>query len=148
MSARYAPEIAKVISASYRYNRESDVKRRSGRWIFPASGRSQPDGMPIGPSRTIRCRIRTPGCRASRGLEYNAGCWVFRGALQRLQTLPRNISSTGVFFQMEFNGFGGHRLGRDRQTLLRRNVPGYAVTNPSLGTPPDTAKHAAPAPAV
>jgi hypothetical protein len=35
-----------------------------------------------------------------------------------------------VFFQLEFNGIGG--VGSDEiVTLLRRTIPGYAVTNPT-----------------
>ena len=56
---------------------------------------------------------------------------MFRGALQRLQTTVQT-ASTGIFFQLEFNGFGG--LGSDEVVnLLRRNVAGYAVTNPHQG---------------
>jgi hypothetical protein len=37
-----------------------------------------------------------------------------------------------MFFQLEFNGFGG--LGSDEiLTLFKRNIPGYAVTNPTQG---------------
>ena len=63
------------------------------------------------------------------GLEYNAGCWVFRAAIQRLQAAAQTTSS-GIFFMLEFNGVGS--LGSDEiVTLLRRSVPGYAITNPT-----------------
>jgi len=63
------------------------------------------------------------------GVEYNAGCWLFRGAFQRIQAAAQTVS-TGIFFQMEFNGLGS--LGSDEiVTMLKRNVQGYAVTNPS-----------------
>jgi LPS-assembly protein len=63
------------------------------------------------------------------GMEYNAGCWVFRAAFQRLQAAAQTTSS-GIFFQLEFNGVGG--LGSDEiLTMLRRSVPGYAVSNPN-----------------
>ncbi|HEX5612788.1 MAG TPA: LPS-assembly protein LptD, partial [Burkholderiales bacterium] len=65
------------------------------------------------------------------GVEYNAGCWVFRALLQRLQAATQT-TSTAVFFQLEFEGLGG--LGSDNiVTLLSRNIPGYAVTNPREG---------------
>src|SRR5258708_3061847 len=70
------------------------------------------------------------------GFEYNAGCWVFRAVVQRIQAAAQ-VSSTGFYFQLEFNGVG--QVGIDEVvTLLRRNVPGYSVTNPrdqALGPP-------------
>ena len=123
VAARYAPEIAKVISASYRYNRESAIRQMdvSGQWPVAtgwyAVGRFN---YSFADSRMLA---------AIAALEYNAGCWVFRGAYQRLQAATATTSS-GVFFQIEFNGVGG--LGSDEiVTLLKRNVPGYAVTNPT-----------------
>ena len=124
MSVRFAPEIAKVINASYRFNR--DVLHQvdvSGQWPvgtgWYAVGRynySLSDGRLL---------------EGIGGLEYNAGCWVFRAVLQRLQAATQT-SSTAVFFQLEFNGLGG--LGSDDiVTLLKRNIPGYAVTNPGDG---------------
>jgi LPS-assembly protein len=70
------------------------------------------------------------------GAEYNAGCWVFRAVVQRIQAAVQ-VASTGIFFQLEFNGVG--QVGTDDAVaLLRRNVPGYSVTNPrdSALTPP------------
>jgi hypothetical protein len=39
------------------------------------------------------------------------------------------VVSTGLFFQLEFNGIG--QVGtEDVVGLLSRNIPGYTVTNP------------------
>jgi|CXWL01.1.fsa_nt_gi LPS-assembly protein len=126
VSARYAPEIAKVVSASYRFNRETQLKQIDvagqwpvaqgwyaiGRWNYSLSDSRLLEGIA--------------------GFEYNAGCWVFRGAFQRLQAAVQTVSS-GVFFQLEFNGFGS--LGSDEVvSLLKRSVSGYAVTNPLQGS--------------
>ena len=63
------------------------------------------------------------------GFEYNAGCWVFRAVVQRVQTATE-IASTALVFQLEFNGVG--QIGTDEAVeLLKRNVPGYSVTNPA-----------------
>ncbi len=127
-SVRYAPEIAKVVSASYRYNRDptQPIKQVdfSGQWPVKAGwyviGRY---------NYSYADHVLLQGIA---GVEYNAGCWVFRGAFQRLQAAV-NTASTGIFFQLELNGFGG--LGSDEiLTMLRRNVPGYAVTNPTDGS--------------
>jgi LPS-assembly protein len=62
------------------------------------------------------------------GVEYNAGCWVFRAVVARVRAATQ-VSSTGIFFQLEFNGVG--QVGtEDVVGLLSRNVPGYSVTNP------------------
>ena len=123
-SARYAPEIAKVISASYRYNRDPTHPVRqvdlSGQWPV------QTGWYAIG--RVNYSFLDRRMLEGIAGVEYNAGCWVFRGAFQRIQAAAQTVS-TGIFFQMEFNGVGG--LGSDEiLTMLKRNVPGYAVTNP------------------
>ncbi|HUK03863.1 MAG TPA: LPS-assembly protein LptD, partial [Burkholderiales bacterium] len=123
VSARYAPEIAKVISAGYGYNRVSSIHQMdvSGQWPIAtgwyAIGRFNYSFIDSLPLQTIA------------GIEYNAGCWVFRGVFQRLQAATSTVSS-GFFLQLELNGLGS--LGSDDiVTLLRRNVPGYAVTNPT-----------------
>lgn len=123
VSGRYAPEIAKVIGASYRYNRETNIRQLdvAGQWPIAtgwyAVGRFN---YSFADSRLLE---------GIAGIEYNAGCWLFRGAFQRLQAAT-NTTSSGIFLQLEFNGVGG--LGSDDiVTLLKRNVPGYAVINPS-----------------
>ena len=125
-SARYAPEIAKVVNASYRYNRDTRLKQidLTGQWPVAAGwyaiGRWN---YSVSDSRLLE---------SIAGVEYNAGCWVFRGAFQRLQAAVQT-ASTGVFFQLEFNGVGG--LGfNDVVNLLKRGVEGYAVTNPGEGS--------------
>ena len=61
-------------------------------------------------------------------IEYNAGCWVFRAAFQRIQAAAQ-VASTAFFVQLEFTGVG--QLGTDEiTTLLKRNVAGYSIINP------------------
>jgi LPS-assembly protein len=122
VSARYAPEIAKVVSASYRFNRE--LLRQvdlSGQWpVLPgwyAIGRY---------NYSFRDRRLLEGLA---GLEYNGGCWVFRGVFQRIQAATQT-TSTGMYFQIEFNGLG--QIGSDDTVeFLKRSVPGYSRTNPN-----------------
>jgi LPS-assembly protein len=126
IAARYAPEIAKVVSASYRFNRDTLIKQidLSGQWpVAPgwyAVGRWN---YSISDSRLLQ---------GIAGIEYNAGCWVFRGAYQRLQAAV-DTTASGIFFQLEFNGFGS--VGSDEVvSLLKRNVAGYSVTNAAHGS--------------
>jgi LPS-assembly protein len=63
------------------------------------------------------------------GLEYNAGCWVLRLVAQTVQAATQ-ITSTGFFVFLELRGVG--ELGTDEALqLLKRDVPGYSVTNPA-----------------
>ena len=121
ISGRYAPEIAKVVTASYRYSR--DTLRQidlSGQW--PVS----PGWYAIG--RYNYSLLDKRLVEGIAGLEYNAGCWVLRLVAQRVQAASQ-ISSTAVYIQVEIKGVG--ELGTDEAlNLLKRNVPGYSVTNP------------------
>lgn len=118
---RYAPEAAKVLNLSYRYQR--DLIRQvdlSGQWPVMAGWYA------IGRyNYSILDRRLLEGLA---GFEYNGGCWVFRAVYQRIQAAT-DLSSTAFFFQLEFNGFG--QIGSNETVnLFRRNVPGYSVTNP------------------
>lgn len=123
-SVRYAPEIAKLVSASYRFNRDAlrqiDV---AGQW--PIS----PGWYAVG--RYNYSLLERRLLEGIAGLEYNAGCWVFRTVFQRLQAAAQT-TSTALMFQLEFNGFGGIQSG-DVTDFLKRHVPGYASTNPGSG---------------
>jgi LPS-assembly protein len=122
VSLRYSPEIAKVVNATYRFNR--DLLRQvdfSGQWPV------QPGWYAIGRvNYSFRDRRLLEGLG---GIEYNAGCWVFRAVFSRVQAATQ-ISSTTLLFQLELNGLG--QIGSDDTVAyLKRQVPGYAVTNPA-----------------
>jgi LPS-assembly protein len=122
LGARYSPEIAKVINASYRFQRETirqiDV---SAQWPV-ASGW-------YGVGRYNYSLLDSRLLEGLAGFEYNAGCWVFRAVVQRVQAATQ-VASTALVFQLEFNGVG--QIGTDEAVeLLKRNVPGYSVTNPA-----------------
>ncbi|TAK49546.1 MAG: LPS-assembly protein LptD [Betaproteobacteria bacterium] len=123
-SVRYTPEIAKMVSASYRFNRDAlrqiDV---AAQWPIA------PGWYAVG--RYNYSLLERRLLEGIAGVEYNAGCWVFRTVFQRLQAAAQT-TSTALMFQLEFNGFGGIRSG-DVVEFLKRQVPGYAVTNPGSG---------------
>jgi len=121
-AASYRPEPTKVLNASYRYNR--DALRQvdlSAQW-------------PLGPgwygvARYNYSLLDDRLLEGLAGIEYNAGCWVFRAVALRVQAAA-NVSSTAFVFQLEFSGVGS--IGTDSAVdILKRNVPGYSVTNPS-----------------
>jgi LPS-assembly protein len=129
VSLRYAPEIAKVINASYRYQR--DVLRQvdiSGQWPIAAGW--------YGVGRYNYSFLDGRLLEGLAGAEYNAGCWVFRFVVQRLQAAA-GVSSTALVFQLEFSGVGQVGTAEAVQ-LLKRDVPGYSVinrTDPALAPP-------------
>ena len=121
-SVRYNPEAGKVMNASYRFTRETlrqiDL---SAQWPVAAGWYA------VG--RYNYSFLDERLLEGLAGIEYNAGCWVFRAVVQRVQAATQ-VSSTGIFFQLEFNGIG--QVGtEDAVGLLSRSVPGYSVTNPS-----------------
>jgi len=122
LAVRYAPETAKVLNASYRFNREQlkqiDI---STQWPITAGW--------YGVGRYNYSLLDKRLLEGLAGIEYNAGCWVFRAVVQRIQAAAQ-VSATSIIFQLEFNGIG--TIGTDEAVeLLRRNVPGYSVTNPA-----------------
>jgi len=118
----YRPEPSKVLNASYRFQR--DVLKQidiSAQWPIATGwygvGRYN---YSIQDDRLLE---------GLAGFEYNAGCWVFRAVVTRIQAAA-DVSSTAFVFQIEFNGIG--TIGTDEAVeLLKRNVPGYSVTNPA-----------------
>jgi LPS-assembly protein len=129
-AARYSPEVAKVLNISYRYQR--DVLRQvdiSGQWPI---GRGW-----YGVGRYNYSFLDQRLLEGLAGAEYNAGCWVFRAVVQRLQAAA-NVASTALVFQLEFTGVG--QIGTaEAVQLLSREVPGYSAVNrgdPTLAPPP------------
>ena len=117
----YRPEPAKVLNASYRFQR--DVLKQidvSAQWPLATGW--------YGVGRynySIQDKQLLEGLA---GIEYNAGCWVFRAVALRVQAAAQ-VATTAFVFQLEFNGIG--TIGTDEAVeILKRNVPGYSVTNP------------------
>ncbi|MDR3323981.1 MAG: LPS-assembly protein LptD [Zoogloeaceae bacterium] len=132
--ARYQPAHGQVLSASYRYNKGSVADFRdtmdqidlAGQWNL--SGRWHAVGRynyALDSSRLVE---------GIAGLEYNAGCWVGRLVVQRLETTAGD-PNTSFFFQLELNDFG--QVGSNPIQMLRRSVPGYSKINelPSHAAP-------------
>ncbi|MBS1190365.1 MAG: LPS-assembly protein LptD [Rhodocyclaceae bacterium] len=125
VGGRYQPDLAKVLSASYRYTRDAlgvgqveqvDV---AGQW--PLVNRWYGVGR-------YNYSIRDKRLLESiAGLEYNAGCWAARFVVQRLEALGGNASNTTLFFQLELNDFTS--VGSSPLQLLRRTIPGYGKVN-------------------
>jgi LPS-assembly protein len=124
-TARYSPEIAKVLNLSYQFDRTQSPEIRqvdlSGEWPV------KPGWYAIGRfNYSFEGSVLVEGLA---GLEYNAGCWVMRALVQQLQAATQTRSNS-ILFQIQFNGVG--QFGTtDVVDFLKRDVPGYAPTNPS-----------------
>jgi LPS-assembly protein len=122
VALRYTPETAKVLNASYRYNREA-LKQIDISTQWPIA----PGWYGVG--RYNYSLLDKRLLEGLAGFEYNAGCWVFRAVVQRIRAAA-DVSTTAFIMQIEFNGIG--TIGTDEVVeLLKRNVPGYSVTNPT-----------------
>ncbi len=135
IGARYQPARDQLLNLSYRYtNAALNVNPLPG-----STGQGTPirqiDASAYWPiTRGISSIGRYNYSIANRvpietlaGVEYNAGCWIVRGVMQRF------ITSTGeqnrlFFIQLELDGLS--RVGSNPLEVLRRSVPGYSVGAP------------------
>ncbi len=126
---RYQPEMAKVISAGYRFARD-------------AYGVGQVDQVDIaaqwplgkgwyGVGRYNYSLRDKQLLEAIGGVEYNAGCWAARAVVQRLEAVGGTPNTT-LFFQLELNDFAN--VGSNPLQLLRRSIPGYGKVNEMPGS--------------
>ncbi len=115
VGGRYTPGPYKVLSAAYRYQRDSSEYLDLG-WQWPLAvalgqrARCRMPGRALGPNQWYsvgRINYSMPDRKVVdlvAGFEYDAGCWLGRVVLQRLQTSTTE-SSESILFQLEFSGF-------------------------------------------
>ena len=65
------------------------------------------------------------------GVEYDAGCWISRLVLERIQT-SASTATERLMFQLEFIGFG--RLGISPQKTLTQSISRYQNLRDSFTT--------------
>ncbi len=128
VNLRYSPEFAKFINFGYRFTRDAlrpiDQVDVSGQWPL------RPGWYAVG-----RYNYSFQDGRLLEGvggLEYNAGCWVVRVVVQRLQVATQ-LASTSYYVQLELNDLA--RIGSDPFDLLKRAIPGYTATNTRTDQP-------------
>ena len=122
-----------MVSAAYRIQRGVSEQVDIG-WQWPVSalwGGHVPEptqGKALGPNQWYgvgRINYSLPDRKVLdliAGFEYDAGCWLGRLVLERLQTSV-NAANQRVLFQLEFTGFS--RLGARSLQTLQANVPRY-----------------------
>ncbi len=132
VGARFNPSPFKTLSVAYRQLRGRSEQLDLG-WQWPLSGWGSPEREPV-PGRALgpgqwysvgRLNYSVPDKRVVdlvAGFEYDAGCWLGRVVLERLQ-LSRSTSNQRILFQLEFTGFS--RVGANSLKTLQEQVPRY-----------------------
>ena len=143
MGASYSPGHYRTVNAAYRFQRDSSEQIDIG-WQWPLNdlwgdrGQTLGAGQGQGASRWYSVGRLNYSMNESKlvdsvlGFEYDAGCWLGRIVLERLQT--STITATQrLMFQLEFVGFT--RLGVNPLKSLKDNIPGYQNLREPMGAP-------------
>jgi LPS-assembly protein len=143
VGARYSPGNYRVVSAAYRLQRESSEQIDVG-WQWPINdlwgdkGQELGTGMGQGEGRWYsvgRLNVSLKDRRVVEsvlGLEYDAGCWLGRVVVERMQS-SATTSNKRILFQLEFVGFS--RLGSNALAALKENIPRYQFLREQVKTP-------------
>lgn len=142
VSARYTPGPYRVLSAAWRLQRGASEQFDIG-WQWPLSGifGRSPEAVPgqaLGPGQWYgvgRVNYSVPDRKIVdlvAGFEYDAGCWIGRVVLERLQRSAASANQR-ILFQLEFTGFT--RLGSNPLQTLRDNVPRYQYLREEINPP-------------
>ncbi len=143
VGARYSPGNYRVVSAAYRLQRGSSEQIDVG-WQWPLNdlwgdkGQNLGPGMGEGEGRWYSVGRLNYSLQDKKlvdavvGLEYDAGCWLGRVVVERLQS-STSSSNKRILFQLEFVGFT--RLGSNALQSLRENIPRYQYLREKVTTP-------------
>ncbi|HWP12520.1 MAG TPA: LPS-assembly protein LptD [Ramlibacter sp.] len=143
IGGRYSPGNYRVISAAYRLQRGSSEQIDVG-WQWPINDLWGDKGQNLGPGRgegegrwysVGRLNFSLQDSRlvdAVVGLEYDAGCWLGRIVVERLQS-STTTSNKRILFQLEFVGFT--RLGSNALQALKENIPRYQFLREQVTAP-------------
>ena len=133
LGARYNPGSYRSVTAAYRYQRDLSEQIDIG-WQWPindfwgdrgqnlGAGRGQGDQRWYSVGRMNFSMNESKIVDSVLGFEYDAGCWLGRVVLERLQTSTITASQR-LMFQLEFVGFS--RLGVSPLKSLKDNIPNY-----------------------
>jgi LPS-assembly protein len=143
VGARYSPGDYRTVSAAYRLQRNASEQIDVG-WQWPLNdlwgdkgselgrGQGQGEGRWYSVGRvnfSLRDRRLVDSLL---GFEYDAGCWIGRIVLERLQNSSSSVNKR-VLFQLEFVGFS--RFGPSPLARLRESIPRYQNLREQTTTP-------------
>jgi LPS-assembly protein len=143
LGVRYMPSRYRVFSAAYRLQRGSSEQYDFGwqwplndLWEKPATTGVPGRGLGAGQWYSVgRINYSVPDRKVVdlvAGFEYDAGCWIGRVVLERLQRSAASANQR-ILFQLEFTGFS--RLGSNPLKTLKENVPRYQYLREEINPP-------------
>ncbi len=121
LQGHYSPGTYRTLSAAYRFQRELSEQLDLG-WQWPINGASADRERWYSVGRLNYSMNDSKLVDSVLGFEYDAGCWLGRVVLERLQTSTVTATQR-LMFQLEFVGFA--RLGVNPLKSLKDNIPGY-----------------------
>jgi LPS-assembly protein len=143
LGGRYSPGPYRVLSAAYRLQRGQSEQLDLG-WQWPlndlwrekdenvGSGRGLGEGRWYSVGRLNFSLKDKQLVDSIIGLEYDAGCWLGRIVLERLQS-GTSTSNKRILFQLEFVGFT--RIGSSALQTLKENIPRYQFLREEITQP-------------
>jgi LPS-assembly protein len=143
IGGRYSPSNYHVVSAAYRLQRDASESIDLG-WQWPLNdlwgdrGKDLGAGQGQGAGRWYSVGRLNLSLRdhslvdAIVGFEYDAGCWLGRIVLDRVQS-GTSTANKRVLFQLEFVGFA--RLGSGALQSLKDNIPRYQFLREQVTVP-------------
>ena len=150
LAARYSPGDFRVFNVAYRLQRDTSEQIDFG-WQWPLSDLLRgPSVAALGPGRGLgpghwfsvgRVNYSFTERRIVdliAGFEYDAGCWIARIVVERLQQ-SRTQANQRILFQLEFAGFS--RLGSNPLQVLRDHIPRYQFLREEINPPSRFQRH-------
>jgi len=143
IEARYSPGNYSTVSAAYRVQRGVNEQIDVG-WQWPLNDLWGDRGRDLGPGQgegegrwysVGRLNMSLKDRRvvdAIVGLEYDAGCWLGRVVVERMQS-STNTSNKRILFQLELVGMT--RLGTNALERLRQTIPRYQFLRQEVRPP-------------
>ena len=146
LSTRYQPGPYRVLNAAYRLQRQVDPESEQLNlsWQWPLSDLASAGAPAAIPGRALGPRQWYSVGRVNysmtdnrivdlvAGFEYDAGCWIGRVVMERLQQSYTSANKR-ILLQLEFSGFS--RLGSNPLQTLRQNVPRYQFLREEINPP-------------
>ncbi|MDP2405352.1 MAG: LPS-assembly protein LptD [Hydrogenophaga sp.] len=142
VGGRYTPGPFRVLSAAYRIQRGTSEQIDLGwQWPLAALWGNAPARVPgraLGPGQWYsvgRLNYSMPDRKIIdlvAGFEYDAGCWLGRVVVSRLQQ-STTAANQSILFQLEFSGFS--RVGASSLQTLQGNVPKYQYLREEIAPP-------------
>jgi LPS-assembly protein len=148
VGGRYNPSSYRVINAALRTENDESSKPVSQQldvgWQWPlhdlwggadghdGQGRGLGEGRWYSVARVNYDMLNKRSVESVLGFEYDAGCWLSRTVIERLQ-IADGLARQRILFQLEFVGLS--RVGTNAMGSLRTNVPRYQPLRQPAMTP-------------